>query len=275
MNYQDALTAHLVRYKHTVMGVHEPGVFRYGNRDLLKEHILPRERGEENLLSPARAALTEYQRTRGPLTLHRYFHHLNSSQAFALNLFLPFFSGSATAQDALLRAVGCQTGLDSWELEAIPDEDERTNLDARWTLRDGTEVICEVKLSEAEFGRAINDDEHRSKLRNTYAPRLVGKVAPKWLEVPGFFEVYQILRNVWHMLRHESGRLVFLMPRANVPLWKELGEVLPHLDADVRGRVSLVAIEDVLSRLQSDTDCPSPLRYYARQLEAKYVPPLV
>jgi hypothetical protein len=87
---------------------------------------------------------------------HRYFHHLNSSQAFAFNLFFPYFSGEPEVASALLRALGQEATLAGWEPEAVPAPDEETNIEVFWTTADGVRTFCEVKLSEADFGKAAD-----------------------------------------------------------------------------------------------------------------------
>jgi hypothetical protein len=271
MEYRARLLAHLIKYKHSVLGIREAGTFRYRGSDLSKDHILPRTRKWDNLLDLARPLVKSHLDAYPTVRLHRYFHHLNSSQAFAFNLFFPFFGGSAAASSSLLRALGQAPTLASWEPEAVPEKDENTNLDARWQLADGTSVICEVKLSEADFGKARADEEHKRKLKNTYRKVLDGHVDSRMLQEPQFFHAYQILRNVWHMLLVPGSKLVFILPRANARLWEELTPILAALHAGPRKRVSTIAIEDALAHLRNDAKCPATLREYARQLEAKYV----
>jgi hypothetical protein len=238
---------------------------------LSKDHVLPLAKKWDNLLNAARPLVKAHLKANGKVRLHRYFHHLNSSQAFAFNLFFPFFGGNTSAGSSLLRALGQTPPLASWEPEAVPDREEGTNLDARWRLADGTAVMCEVKLSEAEFGKAPTDEKHRRKLKDIYRKRLADHVDARMLQEPQFFGAYQILRNVWHMLQVPGSTLLFILPRANTRLWKELTPALAALHAGTRERVSTVAVEDVLARLRNDAASPIALREYARQLEAKYV----
>lgn len=275
MDYQTRLIRHLAEYKKSVLGDLEPGVFLYRGREVPKDHILSLRRRWQNLLPPARELVRRVWSPRGRLKLHQYFHHLNSSQAFAFNLFFPFFEGGRDASAALLRALalGRDSALKSWKPEAIPNPDEGTNLDMKCVLVSGEVVLCEVKLSERDFGKAKNDAKHREKLRDTYGTRLSGHVKPQLLTEPAFFEAYQVLRNIWHLVSTPKGRLLFLLPRANKALWDELAAVLKNISPRTRARISAVAIEDVLRRLQGDDVCPIALREYAGLLEAKYVPP--
>ena len=273
MDYQTELNSHLARYKETELGVQEPGIFMYRNRAVQKAHILPKSASWQNLFPIARELVQRYRPAAGPLKLHRYFHHLNSSQAFALNLFFPYFEGGDQAATVLLDALGVgDAHLQSWEPEAVPHQREGTNLDMRCTLQGGEQILCEVKLSEREFGKAANDARHKAKLRDLYKPVLAPHVAEYLLDEMKFFGAYQILRNVWHLASTPRSRLLFVMPEANRPLWIQLEGVLAELRPELRSRVIVSSIESVLGRLREHERCSPELRAYAEAMTGKYVP---
>lgn len=269
--YKERLLQHLGVYRREQLGVIDPGVFRYRGQDMKVEHVLPKEHGWLNIPSETRSVVQAYV-ARRKLRLHRYFHHLNSSQAFALSLFVPYFEGAAEASTALLAALGQRSTLESWEAEAIPDPAEATNLDARWSTSDGVETFCEVKLTEAEFGTASDDAVHRAKLESIYAPRLSGVVDPSLLAPREFFKAYQILRNLWHAAGSQTARLVFIYPRQHTVLTRALSPVLEKVSPSLRNRVRVVYVEDVLDALRDNQSCPDKLRAYAGILAEKYLP---
>jgi len=269
MSYREVLEAHLASYRVDVLGVPEAGTFTYRGRRVVREHILPHRNADLNLLPlvrPLERVLPE------SVKRHRYFHHLNSSQAFTFNLFLPYFAGTPEAQRVLLGAFGQKGPLTSWALEAVPSATEGSNLDALWTTADGVTTICEVKLSESSFGKAKNDERHRTKLAEIYLPVLSRCVTPELLEEAPFFEAYQILRNVWHLVQRPSARLVFLMPRANEKLWGALTPILAEIKPACRSSISTIAVEDVLNLLCAADDVSEPLRLHASAMSAKYLP---
>ncbi len=270
MSYQQQLKTHLAEYKRSHLGINEPGIFRYRGNDLQRDHILPLAEERRNLLDEAelyaRAFLAENR-----LKRHRYFHHLNSSQAFAFNLFFPYFYGGQNAAAALLRAFGQQGVFVECEPEAVPALDEGSNIDMRWTTDDKSTTFCEVKLSETDFGKAVDDDRHRDKLQKCYAPILAAHLEPSRMERQIFFEAYQFNRNVWHMVRSDQNRLVFLLPRANTVLWSLLQNLLLGVVPSTRKRIDVVAIEDVLNKLSADDRCPTALREYSNKLKRKYI----
>ena len=191
-DYQQSLQTHLANYARNSLNVLEGGTYR----GKAYPHILPKSLQVLNLLETSRAALQAYLKTHPSIKLHMYFHHLNSSQAFAFNLFFPFFSAGADPARALSSTLGVDDEITSdWEFEHIADANEGTNADVMWRTT-SARVFCEVKLSERGFGKAINDPEHRSKLEKIYKPRLTNMIASNFLEESTFFKNYQLLRNI-------------------------------------------------------------------------------
>jgi hypothetical protein len=270
VSFQDKLKKHLADYKRGHLGISEPGVFLYRGREVSQEHILPRAEAYRNLLEEAEPEARAFFKNH-PRKRHRYFHHLNSSQAFAFNLFFPYFYGGPEAASALLRALGQEGVLVGCEPEAVPVIEEESNIDILWTTEDGAQTFCEVKLSEAEFGKAADDARHRTKFENTYGPVLAPHLEPERLGRPAFFDAYQFNRNVWHMVRQDRNRLIFLLLRANTELWSRLQELRLGVVPRTRERISAVAIEDVIAKLSVDNRCPKRLREYANKLKQKYL----
>jgi hypothetical protein len=270
LSYPDDLKKHLADFKRRNLGISAPGVFRYRGRDVRYHHILPLANSSANLLEEAAPAASAFLAAH-PQKRHQYFHHLNSSQAFAFNLFFPYFSGEPESASALLRALGQDGILAEWEPEAVPVPDEETNIDVLWATTDGVRTFCEVKLSETDFGKALDDDRHRAKLVNIYSGVLAGHLEAARLERLAFFDAYQFNRNVWHMVRTDRSRLIFLLPRGNAGLWGLLQHLLSGVVYSTRERISVVAIEDVIAKLATDNQCPERLRGYARKLKQKYL----
>jgi hypothetical protein len=173
----------------------------------------------------------------------------------------------------LLGAFEQRGELVQWKAEAVPDAEERTNLDAWWCTHDGLQTFCEVKLCEGEFGKCKADAEHQRKLSSIYRPRLIRYVDDELLREDRFFQSYQILRNIWHLTGAKNAELIFLMPKENVALWKELNAVLRLVNPVVRARVKPVSIESVLEHLIVDPVCPRFFVQYAAELKTKYIPP--
>jgi len=150
---------------------------------------------------------------------------------------------------------------------------EETNVDVTWEQSDGSPTYCEVKLSEADFGKATPDRRHREKLARTYAAALTDYVDATLLTPEVFFPNYQILRNVWLAAKNPAARVVFLLPRANQGLWKALNVVLAQVSESLGMRITVTAIEDVVKALESSPAVPADLRWHAHMIQEKYVIP--
>lgn len=266
--YQATLLSHLANYAKTRLGVFEEGTFK----EKKYPHILPSRLRFLNFLEPVRSELQTYLKQNPQIKLHQFFHHLNSSQAFAFNYFFPFFAAGGKSAKALSTLLGVDAIVKDWAFEVVPDEAEGTNVDVAWNLAEGGSVFCEVKLSEADFGKAENDDRHKRKLEKIYRPRLEGLVSDGLLEDKAFFGHYQLLRNISLMAGSEKDRLVLLMPRANESLSPQLKTVLAGTQPEVRNRIHVAYIEDCLSVLMASQSVTPELRCYASSLWEKYVP---
>jgi hypothetical protein len=148
------MKAHLARYKRDHLNVEVDGLWRRNQRSY--EHILPQELLRLNVLESIRDAFWSYHDANSAtLALHTDFHHLNSSQAFAFNLFFPW-ANTASARDHLLSVLGLGgERIARWAFEHMPDPAERTTVDLYLDLVSGRQVLIEVKLTEEHFGGIV------------------------------------------------------------------------------------------------------------------------
>lgn len=269
MTYSELMKSHLGSYKKSHLGIKESGKWR--NREYA--HILPPARMMLNILEPIRHEFTHYQTSHPNLKLHKDFAHLNSSQAACINLFLPLLSGRLTGKKHDQSAVPFDaTNIDTYEFEYIADEVEGTNFDFWIRTKASKEIFCEFKLTESEFGRAKNDKRHRQKLENTYLPMLTGKVNPDLLTPTWFFARYQLLRNIAYADPGGLASVLFVVPKANERLIRPLAEMREWLAPSIRPFVSVLYIEEIVSRLRATLD--SDVATYYDAYAAKYMPPI-
>jgi hypothetical protein len=264
--YQERLKHHLAVYAQQVLGITQPG--HWNGREYA--HILPEELWAWNILPEIRDEFLA--RLKAPaFKRHKYFHHLSSSQAFALNLFLPFCIHGFTSTAEFFSAFGSiKPSLLAFEV--IPDPKEFTNVDVSWEDESGAKLYCEVKLSENEFGTAENDKSHLDKLEGIYRPRLISLVPEELLEPEFFFQHYQILRNIFLLHKSPSDRLAFLLPKENKYLFPKLDNVLTNLPPTTRDRIRVVFVEDLLrSGIESDM-LSHTMREHLKRVASKYLP---
>jgi hypothetical protein len=268
LTYQKRLARHLSLYRRDYLGVTRCGIFRHRGIDKSYGHILPIDLRWLNIPEPFRHDIRNYVNQQSEFKLHRYFHHLNSSQAFALSMFYPYL---ILAKDELAAALGINP-IDKWDFEKIPVSEEGTNVDVFLTSKNKITVYCEIKLSEEGFGKAAPDQRHQQKIKNIYRPRLDGKVDPLLLVTETFCSNYQILRNLWLAADDPRASVLFILPQENKVLVKELDRVFQHISPDIRNRTHVVFVENVIKKLAMSTVSKNNLAWYADILRKKYIP---
>lgn len=271
--YAERMKSHLARYKKERLGVDEDGKWRGNEKPYA--HILPEALQRLNILETVRREFWRYfDQNRATLPLHTDFHHLNSSQAFAFNLFYPWL-GLGHSPAALFAELGIEPQcVAGWAFEAMPDQAERTTLDVCIEFSGGTRLLVEVKLTEESFGASEPNDERRRKLREVYGPALSSRVVPGSLDETAFFPSYQLFRNVSLLNPARGDRLVLVVPRANEWVWQQARDFRSNrLTEAARPSVVVVAAEDVLTNLRNQAGLPPRLAAHAELLCEKYLYP--
>ncbi len=193
-----------------------------------------------------------YLASQPEVTLHRYFHHLNSSQAMCLNLLAPaLFHSSIWARLGSQIDAGIDLTQESAAFEKVLDPSEGTNFDCYCRRRGAGVVYFEFKLAEEAYGSAVRDLRHLAKLQHIYRPRLKGRVPDLVLEPEWFFRHYQLLRNLSYVADSRD-RLVLVLPRAHTSLMMQVDRFLNTIGPTLRGQVQVIAMEDLASALLDD-----------------------
>jgi hypothetical protein len=257
-----------------VLGVQEDGIFPYRGQDVPKSHILPPiAHQKENVLGKYRTQFwtSDYAR----IKLHQFFHHLNSSQALCINLFYPLIAENAL--DLFLRFLSIEPGVGLCALFEKESEKEvavrRTSFDFYVQLATASKIFVEVKYTEHGFSQAKDDDEHRTKFRNTYLPLLLKEslyLVEECQEEKFFLNHYQILRNLVHI--SDTDHVVLLFPSANTVVAKEAAYARDKLLTGAgRNRLRIVFLEEFVSFLE-DQSMGSSLDGYYQDFRTKYLP---
>jgi hypothetical protein len=264
------LKAHLAIYKCDVLGVQADGVWTRTGKPYA--HILPREQIALNFLPALREEIASHVRERS-IRLHRDAHHLNSSQVMCINLMFPVLK-SAQARQAVLELLGISHTVEAGvgEFEAVPVRAEGTNFDFLMPCSHGGRTLWEFKLSESDFGAAVDDDAHRAKLRDHYTPRLQALVEARMLQPEAFFPRYQLLRTLSH-LESDADTLVIVVPDAHRKLWRIAESFVLELRSDVRARVRLIGMERLASHLQTAVAGQAVLEGHLSEFRRKYALP--
>lgn len=273
MNFRDLACEHLARYKRDVLGIQEDGVFHYRGNDLLKPHILQAKSRKLNILESFRDQF--WSSNHGKIKPHKYFHHLNSSQALCVNLFYPLIAQDRL--DLFLQFLGIDSGgrLDAcFEKESDLERraDRLTSFDFWLGASDIRNIFVEVKYTEQGFGRAKHDEQHRAKFHETYLPLLERSpfLVAECRDEAFFLDHYQILRNLVHL--SDSDRVVLLFPSANTAVSEHAAYARDKLLTDAgRERLSIVYLEEFVTSLVEKC-MGDPLEGYYQDFRRKYLP---
>jgi hypothetical protein len=213
--YVKKLRHHLTDYRSQTLCV-EAG--EWGDPPRSYGHILPRGESHLNIVGPLRNQFRLALGEKG-WTLHRFFHHLSSSQALAFNLFLPIYPMVPTSFVMTRRILGLGDTATAIDFEVMLPNGDGTNIDVLVSEATDRRTVIEVKLTEGSFGRASHDDRHLVKLRSVYAPLLSGRLAEEMLEPKVFFRDYQLIRQLAQLRPMTEDRALLLLPRARTRLW--------------------------------------------------------
>jgi len=268
MKYGESLKAHLARYKRSVLDIPEDGTWVRNGRTY--PHILPRALQDLNLIEPIRSQCLFYMGFEC-IKRHANFPHLNSSQAFAFNLFFPWLTDSPESCRSLLHALGVGGRVKCWKFEAVLDWEERTNFDLWLDLGGHGQVFVDVKLTERGFGASRPNKRRRDKLDEIYRDRLTGKVAAETLDGDAFFKYYQLLRSLSYVHPRNKRTLLLVFPRANERVRVEAQTFLRDVVLEsCRPCVRIVYVEDVFRRLHENRVRSPRVRDSLQALGEKY-----
>jgi hypothetical protein len=266
---------HLSRYKIEVLKIYDPGVYKHRDADIEKPHILPLDKADCNLFELVRPCLRDLNDTKGSkLKKHRYFHHLNSSQALAINLFQPFLT-TPNRQALLACLLKLQAPLNRAGFEHVPDELEGTNVDFFAEGKDGEGLLIEVKFTEREFGKAKDDARHREKYEKFYREPLKATTDLSDEEMTEFFSAYQFFRNAIHagMKTRVPSRVWFLVPRENKAVREAAKKYSQRLKSEIVARVRVIELEQLLDEIEMLVSNDAELIGHFAHFRRKYVVP--
>ena len=271
-DYQARLTERLAQYKSQHLPRVDDGAWHHRGTAHSYQHILPKDNHRLNILSGIRDPFwLWFESVRPSVSLHQFFHHLNSSQAMAFNLFFPFLT-DGTVDKRLLKALGISDTADySGCFENVVHPEENTNFDFYMESSEGRRIFFELKLSEEGFGSCADDERHQRKLREQYEPHLRRHVDEKWLEPKTFFANYQVMRNLSYLGRYPDSGVVFIFPKANERL-RESEQTIKHVASNsLAPRVAIFYLENLVARILEAVADDEPLHLHYLAFRDKYI----
>lgn len=199
---------HLEAYKINILGVNEK-VIRKGRS---YGHILPHEHAKLNLgideskyeLNGLVLKFKEFEHQ--PITLHRDWQHLNSSQVLCISYFYDFIVNMDKLQSLISGVLGIDAKIKSAEFERIVKDG--SNVDFAVELENGGVVYFEIKYTEQEFGQATSPKTDYLKIKEE-------KHSAVDISYEDYIKQYQLVRNICLSPENSNNYTVFLLPRDN------------------------------------------------------------
>lgn len=259
----------LEKYKENVLGIKKNGIFLYKGEDKSKGHILPICQGESkksmakkyNVLS----CLKDEEFLINEKDLHRYAHHLNSSQLMCYNYFRPLIDEKGHASEKLisiLKAMGIniesscnsqcvfeyEQNSGGWETEG-----RKTNFDF-YVKSEETEVFFEIKYTEQGFGKAKKDKAHKDKYDNFYKAKIseCHAIAPSINKYDDYFiNNYQLIRNVIR-ITDKNKYVVFIYDDNNEIVNSQLNEFIKTNIVQLKENIICVTWQKMVEELEPE-----------------------
>lgn len=272
LSFKDEAIKSLDLYKREVLGINKSGIFKYRGQELLKKHILPTELKTHNIIEYYRDSF--YLSANSQIDFHKYYHHLNSSQALCINLFFPLIEeGQLSIILDLLNITRKVTEEASFEKESDIEIGGRrkTNFDFYLQLVNSLKVYFEIKYTESEFGKAKNDNEHIDKYEKTYLPLLKNNdyINPEFSDVNNFLDSYQIMRNLSHI--NENSFVVFVYPEANKKIHMQAQSAQENILTEKgKNKFKILILEKIIDDIIEQVES-TKLKNHYQEFKLKYL----
>lgn len=279
-DFQTRVTEHLGKYKQKTLKISEEGIFHYRGKDIPYEHILPKEKEQFNILERYRADFFDSDYCKG-IKLHRYFHHLNSSQAMCINFFYPLIKEKS--MESILDILEIREDDSNHVKEVCFEKTSHldkykgsaTNFDFYIKLDSGTNLYFEIKYCENDFGipdLTKDPEKYKNKYEHLYRSLLQSNPALKEDYKPEevFFNHYQVMRNLLHI--NEDSYVIFIYPSKNKGIRERaLAASKEIIENGWKNHFILFTWEDLVGQLKNELNSKELLDYYDKDFSHKYL----
>ena len=182
--------------------------------------------------------------------LHRFAHHLNSSQILCYNFFRPMLTDKGKACKQLVdllanKGIKIEKGAEC-KFEYNDNLGDNTEFDFHIKGRN-IEVFFEIKYTEYGFGRAKKDERHKTKFDTIYKKELGDKhnALQTNPDCEEFLNKYQLYRNAIR-IKDKNKYLILLYPEHNGVADKQAKEFIKEkINNEFRDNVKKIYWEDI------------------------------
>lgn len=269
--YRDNVIQHLGNYKRNELGITQKGLYKYDEKCYLYDHILPIQFKDKNIID---AYCKEfYNSAYSNISPHRYFHHLNSSQAMCINFFYPLIYENLLG--IITNILKINDEIDTACFEKVSDiesgANNKTNFDFYIKTKNDINIYFEIKYTEYDFAKAKKDDKHKDKYKKVYERLIINNPAinDEYKKQDVFLDNYQIMRNICHI--NEKNYVVFIYPYGNKKI-KESAEKAKNniITANWGNHFILLTWEDIIKKLIKNLNNCKLINYYKDEFVKKY-----
>lgn len=240
LNLRNYIWKHLANYKNQILDIFTTNI----ERNTTYYHFLPDPK--LNLINEG--FYTELDKSYNKVSIHPDFFHLNSSQAFALNFFVPLES------KGLLNILIDDTAICScFEKE---DPTEKTNFDYYIQGENGVHVF-EVKYTEEGFGKPDIAKYGKSFYENRYIKfykqhiETISKQECLSKIEKDYYNQYQL----WRYISYADRRNVyFVFPSFRYDLERKVNEAVSFLKNEYQTKIHIIFVDRIVKKLCKNED---------------------
>lgn len=238
---QKRIKEHLAEYKLSVLRIFNNGIWKQNNKQYA--HILPENQYLMNLIEgDYHANLCTIANS---IKRHCDFHHLNSSQALAINLFGPMQSEKDFSR-LYDNGIEVSSYTDSRFEYEQPDG---TIFD--FYINNGVKnIYFEVKYTEETFGtksKSKNNDSRWTELydptRDSYKTSMDKILKDNTKAKDLFFSQYQLWRNIVRISNNDT--VVFVFPASRKDLEEEVKSAIEEVKPEYANSIKILHIDDI------------------------------
>ena len=236
-------------------------------------HILPDKKDRRNILKEFRDCFYKSEQSKPKpekIKYHRFFHHLNSSQAMCINFFFPLIKKNKL--DVILQALNITDDKVDYTTVAFEKESDiekekgyrPTNFDFYFETTNNKKFYFEIKYTEEGFGKAKDDEEHEKKYTDVYCEAAKSKIEENTKSC--FLGHYQLMRNLIHVSKNDY--VVFVVPEQNESVYKQVKDAEIFVKKEFRENVKILTWDTLYKNEYINN---GELKLYYETFKKKYV----
>ena len=260
----------LVKYKLGVLKISQDGVFMFKKEKIKLGHILPDKDKKLNIISTYRDYF--YNSELAKIKFHRFFHHLNSSQAMCINFFYPLIKEEKL--NLILEKIGLKNEKINYkkvifEKESnIENDGRRTSFDFYIETINGKKLFFEIKYTENEFAKAKCDEEHKNKYINSYKNK-TEVLKKEYRNSDDFLKNYQLMRNIINVT--ENNYVIFIFPDKNLKIKRQAEGSKDFVVNIYKENIINLTWEDLFEFVYNNISNNNTLKTHFNEFKKKYL----